>query len=52
VNMALLSEEGSGIANRIRHQEKAGGSEANYLRVRLWKHPPHDLDFVSIVLPS
>jgi hypothetical protein len=28
---ALLSQEGSGISKRIRHQEKAGGSKAPLL---------------------
>jgi len=45
VEIALLSQEGSEIEDLAR-----GGSHAETLR--LWNHPPHDLDFVSIVLPS
>jgi hypothetical protein len=37
--IALLNQEGSGIAKRIRHQEKAGGSQAIPLEGTLRNHP-------------
>jgi hypothetical protein len=43
------SQEGSGIAKRI---PRGVVPEGPFFRVPLWNHPPHDLDFVSIVLPS
>jgi hypothetical protein len=42
---ALLSQEGSTTNGRAR-----GGSKAETLR--FWNHPSHDLDCVSIMLPS
>jgi hypothetical protein len=46
---ALLSQEGSGIAKRI---PRGVVPKEPYVEVPLWNHPPHDLDCVSIVLPS
>jgi hypothetical protein len=45
---ALLSQEGSAA----RQGRARGGSQANLVIMRLWNLPSHDLDFVSIVLPS
>jgi len=45
---ALLSQEGS----EARQGRASGGSQANLVIMRLWNLPSHDLDFVSIILPS
>ncbi len=43
----LLSEEGWPI-----NRWAPGWFQSKPCRMRLWNHPPHDLDFVAIVLPS
>ena len=45
---ALLSQEGSAA----RQGRAGGGSQANLVVTLRWNLPSHDLDFVSIVLPS